>query len=80
MKILKCGSKNTRFGYFWDRILKAYNIFKTRTLEFVKNEILIHTGNFGIWSVFSKDLGSTFSEDPGLGPFYKICRDHLTRC
>ena len=80
MKILKCGSKNTRFGYFWDRILKAYNIFKTRTLEFVKNEILIHTGNFGIWSVFSKDLGSTFSEDPGWVHFMKYVEIILTRC
>ena len=39
-------------------------IFEISTLEFLNNEFLIHTVNFGI--------GSAFSQDPG--PLYKVCR------
>ena len=39
-------------------------IFEISTLEFLNNESLIHTVNFGIGSAFSQ----------GLGPLYKVCR------
>ena len=56
---------------------KSIVIFEISTLEFVKNESLTHTMNFGIGSAFSKGPGSTFSEGlgpgPGPGPLYKVC-------
>ena len=55
---------------------KAIVIFEISTLQFVKNESLTHTTNFGIGSIFSKGLCSAFSEGPGPGPgpLYKVCR------
>ena len=46
------------------------------TLEFVENEFLTHTGNFGIESAFFNGSGSAFSQGPGpdLGPLYKVCQ------
>ena len=53
---------------------KAIVISEINTLEFLKNESLTHTVNFGIGSNFSKVLGSGFSEGPGpgTGPLYKV--------
>ena len=44
------------------------------TLEFVKNEFLTHTGNFGIEPAFFNCPGSAFSQGPSpdLGPLYKV--------
>ena len=50
----KFGSKNALFGYFWGIISKTIVIFEISTLEFVKNESLTHTVNFGVGSAFSK--------------------------
>ena len=63
----KFGSKNVLFRYFWARISKSIVIFEISTLEFVKNESLTHTVNFGIGSGFSGDPG------PGPCPLYKVC-------
>ena len=54
-------------------------IFEISTLEFVKNEFLIHTMNFGIGSVFCKGPRSDFSEGPGPGsvPLYEVCRGNV---
>ena len=43
-------------------------MFEISTLEFVKNEFLTHTVNFGI--------GPAFSDGPGPGPnlLYKVCQ------
>ena len=48
-------------------------IFEISTFEFVKNEFLTHTMDFGIGSAFSKGPGSAFSQGqgPGLGYFIK---------
>ena len=69
-KIFDFGTKNTLFGYFQAKIWKKKKIIVTlesSTLEFIKNEFLINTLNFGIGFAFSKGLG--------LGPtlLYKIC-------
>ena len=63
-------------GIFGLEFHKSIVIFEISTLEFVKNESLIYTVNFGIGSGFSKDSGSAFSEgpSPGPGPLYKVCR------
>ena len=70
--MLKFGTKNALFGYFWARILKSFVIYEISTLKFVniESESLTHTVNFG------KGPRSTFSERPGLGPgpLYKVCR------
>ena len=49
--------------------------FEISTLEFVKNEFLANTGNFGTWSAFSNGPWSAFSQGPvpGMGPLYKLC-------
>ena len=62
-------------GIFGLEFKKTIVIFEINTLQFVKNESLTHTVNFGIGSAFSKGPGSAFSEDsgPGPGPLYKVC-------
>ena len=47
-------------------------MFEISIFEFVKNEFLTQTVNFGIVTVFSKGAGSAFSEGPGPGPLYKV--------
>ena len=49
------------------------------TIEFAKNQSLIHTVHFGIGFDLYKGPESTFSEgpSPGLGPLHKIC--HLQK-
>ena len=63
-------------GIFGLEFQKSIVIFEISTLEFVKNESLTYTVNFGIGSAFSKGSGSAFSEGPvpGPGPLYKVCR------
>ena len=63
-------------GLFGLEFQKSIVIFEISTLEFVKNESLTYTVNFGIGSAFSKGSGSAFSEgpSPGPGPLYKVCR------
>ena len=66
MKMLKFGTKNTLFGYFWARLLKKlFSYLKTVPLK-----LLITSFN----SV-KLGIGSTFSEDPGsgTGTLYKVC-------
>ena len=65
-------------GIFGLEFQKTIVTFEISTLEFIKNESLTHTMNFGVGSTFSKGLGSAFSESPGLGPgpLYKICHDN----
>ena len=58
-------------GIFGLEFQKTIIIFEISTLEFVKNESLTHTMNFGIGSAFSKGPMSAFSEGPG--PLYKAC-------
>ena len=50
-------------------------MFKTNTLEFVKNESLTIITNFGIESVLFNGSRSAFSESPHPGPdsLYKVC-------
>ena len=64
-------------GIFGLEFQNSIVIFEISTLEFVKNESLTHTMNFGIGSVFSKGPESAFSEGPGPGPgpgpLYKVC-------
>ena len=55
-------------GIFRLEFQKTFVIFEISTFEFVKNELLTHTKNFGMESAFSKGPGSSFSEDSGLGP------------
>ena len=70
----KFGTKNALLGCFW-----AIVIFEIRTLQFVKNEFLTHTVNFGTWSAFCKVPGFAFSQDPVPGPvlspspLYNVC-------
>ena len=58
-------------GIFGLEFQRTIIIFEISTLEFVKNESLTHTMNFGIGSAFSKGPMSAFSEGPG--PLYKAC-------
>ena len=58
--------------YLGWNLQKTIVAFEVSTLEFVKNEFLTHTVNFGIASAFSKGPGSTFSEDPCT--LCKVCR------
>ena len=55
-------------------------MLEIRSYEFVKNDFLTHTANFGIESTFSEDLGSTFSEDSASGPdpgrLCEVCRGY----
>ena len=71
----KFGTKNALFWYFWPEFEKTIAIFEISALKFVKHNFLTHPVNFGIEFVFSKALGSTFSESsgPGQGSLYKIC-------
>ena len=61
-------------GIFGLEFQKSIVIFEISALEFVKNESLTYTVNFGIGSAFSKGSRSAFSEGPGPGPLYKVCR------
>ena len=51
-------------------------IYEISALEFLKNEFLPHSVDFGVGFTFSKSLAPTFSEGwylgPGSGPFYKV--------
>ena len=51
-------------------------ISEISTLEFVSNEFLTHTVNFGVGSGFCKCPGSAFFECPRLGPgqINKVCQ------
>ena len=64
------------FGTFGLEFEKAIVISEISNPEFLKNESLTHTVNFGIGSTFSKGLESGFSKSRGLGPgpLYKVCR------
>ena len=66
----------TYLGTFGLEFRKTIVIFEINTLEFLKNESLIHTVNFDLGSAFSKGRGSGFSEGPGLGPgpLYRACQ------
>ena len=57
------GQKYLILVFLGQKYKKTIVIFEISTLEFVKNESLTDTMNFGI--------GSTVSE--GLGPLYKVC-------
>ena len=61
-------------GIFGLELKKTIVLFEINTLEFVENESLSHTVNFGIKPAFSKGSGSVFSEDAraGPGPLYKL--------
>ena len=54
-------------GIFGREFLKIIVIFEISTLEFVKNEFLTHTVNFGIGSAYFQ------GPCPGLAPLYKVC-------
>ena len=47
-------TQSALFGYFWARIWKGYCHIWNQQIEFLKNEYLTHTVNFGIGSFFSK--------------------------
>ena len=47
-------------------------IYEVSTLEFLKNEFLNHSVNFGVAFRFSKSRAPTFSEGLGPGPLYKV--------
>ena len=49
-------------------------IYEVSTLEFLKNEFLNHSVNFGVGFAFSKSRAPAFSEGlgPGPGPLYKV--------
>ena len=54
----------------WLEFEKAIVISQISALEFLKNESLTHTVNFGISSAFSKGPWFSFLESPG--PLYKV--------
>ena len=64
-------------GIFGLEFQKSIVIFEISTLESLKNESLTHRMNFRVGSVFSKGLGSSFSEGPcpgpGPDPLFKVC-------
>ena len=62
-------------GIFVLEFQKTTVIFEVNTPEFVKNEILTHTIDFGVRSVSSKGPRSAFSVDPGPSPglLYNAC-------
>ena len=74
-KCLNLGPKMSYLGIFGLEFEKIIAIFEISTPEYLKNESLAHTVNFGIGSAFSKGPGSCFSEGPfpGPGQLYKIC-------
>ena len=63
-------------GIFGPESEKIIAIYEISIPEYLKNESLTHTVNFGIGSAFSKGPGSGFSEGPVPcpGQLYKICR------
>ena len=69
--MLKFGTKNALFGYFYKTIV----VFEISTLKFAKNEFLTHTVKFGVESAFSIGPGSAFFQgpDPCLGLLFKLC-------
>ena len=56
------------------KLEKSIVTFAISTLEFVKNDFLTHTVNFGIDPPFSKGLRYNFSESPRPVPcpLYKV--------
>lgn len=60
-------------GIFGMRFWKIIIIFEISPLEIVKNESSTYTVDFVIGSALSNGPGSAFSEDPCLGPLYKVC-------
>lgn len=75
-KNAKIWDKESLFWYFWPEFEKTIAMFEISALKFVKHKLLTHPVSFGIEFVFSKALGSTFSEGPDPGPsqLYKLCR------
>ena len=63
------------YGILGLEFVKGIVISEMSALEFLKNESLTHTVNFGIGFSFSKGPWSRFHEGPGPGPglLYKIC-------
>ena len=64
-------------GKFGLDFSKTIVIFEISILEFVRNECLVHTTNFGVGSPFSKVLWPAFSEGPNPGPglLYRVCHN-----
>ena len=62
------------FGIFELEFQNTIVISEISNPEFLKNESLTHTVNFGIGSTFSRGLESGFSKSRGLGPgpLYKV--------
>ena len=75
-KILNLGPNRPYLGTFGLEFDKAIVNSEISILEFLKNESLADTVNFGIGSAFSKVPVSVFSEvsDPRPGPLYKVCQ------
>ena len=75
LKHLNFRPKMAYLSIFGLEFLKTIVLFEISNLKFSKPESLTHTMNFDIGSVFSKGVGSAFSEDPGLcpGPLCKVC-------
>ena len=75
-KILNLGPNRPYLGTFGLEFDKAIVNSEISILEFLKNESLADTVNFGIGSAFSKVPVSVFSEvsDPLPGPLYKVCQ------
>ena len=65
-------SKNPCYLYLIFK--KILVIFQISTLEFVKNEFLTHTVNFGVQSAFSE------GPSPGLVPLYKVYHFKKPKC
>ena len=84
IKILKFGTKNAWFGYFWARTFKKLwshlklapsNLSNVSFLRGLLND----TVNFDIGSTFSKVPGSNWrwrSTCEGPGPLYKVCHSY----
>ena len=75
-KILNLGPNRPYLGTFGLEFDKDIVNSEISILEFLKNESLDDTVNFGIGSAFSKVPVSVFSEvsDPRPGPLYKVCQ------
>ena len=73
--MLKFGTKNALFEYFWTRILKNYCHICNQHLQICQKWVFNPYSEFWYKSAFLKGLGSTFSEGPGSGPgpLYKVC-------
>ena len=63
------------WSIFGLEFLKTIVLFEISNLKFSKPKSLTRTMNSDIGSVFSKGLGSAFSEGPclGWGPLFKVC-------